>query len=310
MSIYLAISDRDTQPFKKYLQKFLPENVRIFEYQEKHNPEEIEMVVAWKHIYGSLKPYQNAKLISSMGAGVDHMLNDPDLPRSPKLSRVVDPQLTLGMQHYVVWSVLHLLKNIPVYDHLKSQHLWKPVAENTLYQKIGILGMGVLGSACGFALKNLGFVVKGYSKHPKNLEGIEVFDYSSISLVEFVADCGIIICLLPSTPENRDILNEDLFSNLPKGACVVNPGRGSHLNEADLIKAIEVGFLQHAILDVFKEEPLPENNPLWSHPSITITPHVASVSNPESTSKILAESYLKIKEGLSPHFEVYREKGY
>jgi glyoxylate/hydroxypyruvate reductase A len=170
--------------------------------------------------------------------------------------------------------------------------------------------MGVLGSACGLALKNLGFEVKGYSKHPKKLEGIEILDSSSISPLEFVADRGIIICLLPSTLENRDILNELLFSNMPKGACVVNPGRGSHLNEGDLIKAIDAGILHHAILDVFKEEPLPEQNPLWNHPSITITPHVASVSNPESTSKILAESYLKIKEGLSPHFEVYREKGY
>jgi glyoxylate/hydroxypyruvate reductase len=310
MSIYLAISDRETRPFKQYLQKFLPENVRIFEYNEKHNPKEIEMIVAWKHVYGSLKPYQNAKLISSMGAGVDHLLNDPDLPIFARLSRVVDPQLTLGMQHYVVWSVLHLLKNMPIYHRQKLEQLWKPVPENMAFYSVGILGMGVLGSACGLALKNLGFNVKGYSRYPKKIEGIEILDSLTSSPAQFVTDCGIVICLLPSTPENREILNEALFSKLPQGACIVNPGRGSHLHESDLIKAIDGGIIHHAILDVFNEEPLSKNNPLWRHPSITITPHIASISNPESTSKILAESYLRIKEGLSPHFEVSREKGY
>ncbi|MEY2905468.1 MAG: hypothetical protein RJA52_1484 [Bacteroidota bacterium] len=310
MSIYLAISDRDTGLFKSYLTKYLPDYVKIFEYNEKHKPDDIEMIIAWKHPLGLFKAYKNVKLISSMGAGVEHLINDPDLPTQAILSRVVDPQLTLGMQRYVVWAVIHLLKNIPIYTHQKNGHIWQTIPENNLYQSIGILGMGVLGSACALSLKKLGFDVKGYSKFPKKIEEIEVFDSFTTPLNKFATQCGIAICLLPSTQDNYEILNESFFNSLPKGAGFINPGRGSQVNETDLMKVLNNGQLSHAILDVFKEEPLSEDHLFWDHPNISITPHIASISNPDSTSKILAESYLRVKQGLSPHYEVNREKGY
>ncbi|MEM8686858.1 MAG: glyoxylate/hydroxypyruvate reductase A [Pseudomonadota bacterium] len=251
---------------------------------ETGNPEEIRFVVAWNPPAGELAKFSNLEVIFSMGAGVDHLMKDPDLPKVPVV-RVVDGDLTKRMTEYVVMNVLLHHRRVGLYRTQQKAGEWtehsQPAANEV---RVGILGFGVLGQDCGILLRDLGFQVAGWSNGRKHVEGIESFA-GSAELDAFLGRTDILVSLLPHTPDTDRMLNASLFAKLPQdgaldGPFLINAGRGKVQSDADVLAALNDGTLKGASLDVFEEEPLPSDSPLWAHPRLVLTPHVAAESSP------------------------------
>ncbi|MFD2204495.1 2-hydroxyacid dehydrogenase [Kiloniella antarctica] len=253
------------------------------------NKEDIEYALVWQPPKGFLRSLPNLKVIFSLGAGIDHLASDPELPNDVPIVRMVDPSLTSGMTEYVVMSVLNHHKSMRLYRDQQSQKEWAPhVPPVTWDRRVGIMGMGVLGSDAAGKLSYLGFDVAGWSRTHRERPGIKTFAGTE-QLDDFLSQTEILVCLLPLTEETTDILNTDLFAKLPKGASIINAARGGHLIEEDLLTALDSGHLSEATLDVFKSEPLDKNHPFWLHPKITVTPHAASFTHPSSSVRLIAE---------------------
>ena len=310
MAILIVATDRDVSPLQKKIDTLLDGQTPVWAYPHLPDPSQVEMVILWKHPADLLPKLTHLGLISSLGAGVEHILNDPLLPAKIPITRIVDEALTVSMRNYVLMAVLNLHKQFSLYVHNQSKKQWIKPKPIELPLRIGMLGVGALGRDIACSLADLGFEVIGYSQSPKEIDGIRCFSPKDESLHDFAKRINTLICLLPSTPNTHGILNYALFKNMPKGSFLINVARGIHLVEEDLLRAIEEGYIQQAYLDVFQEEPLPTNHPFWDHPGITITPHIASITNQDNAAAIIADNYLRWKEGRKLRFEVDRFKGY
>jgi glyoxylate/hydroxypyruvate reductase A len=259
--------------------------------------DEIDYALVWKPELGLLASLPNLKAIFSLGAGVDHIFRDPDLPADVPITRVVDPNLTARMTEYVVLHVLRYHRRQPEYDAYQAKGEWHELDQPTAAERqVGIMGLGELGADSARILAEIGFHVAGWSRSPKDLPGIESF-HGADGLARFLAGTEILVCLLPLTVETENILDAKLFAGLPSGACLINAARGGHLADDDLIPALDSGQLAGATLDVFREEPLPADHPFWRHPGITITPHVASISDPRSIADQVADNIRRFEAG-------------
>ncbi|MBW3544207.1 MAG: glyoxylate/hydroxypyruvate reductase A [Bacteroidetes bacterium] len=283
--------------------------VKVEIWPQVENPDEVLMAVTWKHPYDSLYSFPHLKLISSMGAGVDHILKDKYLPLHWQVVRIVDEQLTSSMSNYLLAAVLNYHKRLYHYHTLKEQHRWGYSETPEVSLRPGILGMGELGTDIAIKLKNLGFNVSGYSRSHKEVEGIETYAGEE-ELPDFLAHVNLLICLLPLTKNTRDFLNYDFFSKCSKGTYLINVARGEHLVEQDLIRALNETLLAGATLDVFRQEPLPEDHPFWDHPKVFITPHIASVTNPDAAIPQVAENYVRMLRQQPLLNQIDRNAGY
>jgi glyoxylate/hydroxypyruvate reductase A len=258
---------------------------------------EIEAALVWRPASGWLASLPNLKLILSQGAGVDHILVDPLLPGHVPIIRLVDPAMTRMMVEYVTCQVLRLHLHEPGYRRQQQAGLWRqhmpPMASG---RRVGILGMGELGAASAAALTALGFDVAGWSRSQKLLPDVMSFS-GAAEYSAFLARSEILVCLLPLTQETRGILGAETFERLPRGAGIINAGRGGHLVEADLLAALEDGQIGDAVLDVFETEPLPAGHAFWNHPRIAVTPHVAAMSNPATAAEVIAANLRRLKAG-------------
>ena len=274
------------------------------------DPAAIDYAIVWRPPPGLLASLPNLKLILSLGAGVDHLFGDPHLPRGVPVVRLVDPYLAAAMSEFVALGVLRLHRRD--LDYLAQQRAfeWREQPQkNAAERPVGILGFGTIGQAAGRMLKALGFPVAGWSRSAKTVPGFETCAGSS-GLVSLLAQSEILVCLLPLTRETEGILNAKTFARLPRGAGLVNAGRGGHLVEADLIPALDAGQLSGAVLDVFRDEPLPPEHPFWRHPRILVTPHVAGVTNPVTAAAIMADAIRRFESGLPPANVVDPARGY
>ena len=280
------------------------------------DPARVRYVAAWRHPPGSLRAFPNLRAIFSLGAGVDHLLSDPDLPPGVPIVRIVDPDLTSRMSEWVVLNVLMYHRQVRLYEWQQSQTLWEedvfqPAAKDV---RVGVMGLGVLGQDAGRKLKVIGFDVAGWSRTPKPLDWLPTYSGAE-QLDEFLARTQILVVLLPLTPDTRGILNESLFAKLARdshfgGPILLNAGRGGLQNEADILQALEEGTLKAAALDVFAEEPLPQASPLWDHPAVTVTPHNAAISHPDSIAAYIAGEIALIEDGGVPEHTVDPHRSY
>lgn len=270
-------------------------------------PEQVEFVLTWAADPGVIASFPNLKAIFSLGAGVDHILNDSTVPPHLPIIRMIDPSLTQGMVQYIMLMVLQHQRNLSFMQNQQKACCWKRPPPGS--RRIGIMGMGELGSACALSLVQLGYDVAGWSRRPKQHKDVTSF-HSLSDLPDFLARTDILVSLLPHTPDLENILNQATFSHLPQGAYLINAGRGELLVEKDLIKAIDTGQLSGAALDTFRIEPLPDQHPFWTHPRILITPHIASMTSPATAVEHVAANISRIREGLSPDGVVDRALGY
>jgi glyoxylate/hydroxypyruvate reductase A len=308
MSIAI-ISDRNPDAWIKALHEN-QNDIEVEVYPDISNKEKVEYALVWNHPPGVFKEFPNIKVIASMGAGVDHIMRDPELPENVKVTRIVDEQLAKDMAEFVLALVLNKLRNLSLHQHLEQQREWKPKSYQRIEEvKIGIMGMGELGSTVGKKLIQNGFSVSGWANSKKDLGNIKMYAGQE-ELDPFLAESEILVCLLPLTPDTENILNKDIFKKLPENAFLINVARGNHLVENDLIDMIDTGHLSGAALDVFRKEPLPEDHPFWNHPKIQVTPHIASVTKPASVVSQVLGNYERMKNKEELENVVDKGKGY
>jgi glyoxylate/hydroxypyruvate reductase len=261
------------------------------------NRADIDYALVWHPELGLLASLPNLKLIVSLGAGIDHILRDPDSPGGVPILRLVDPHMTLAMSEYIVLQVLRLHRQDIDYRAQQAAGEWRERTQpNAAQRRIGILGFGTLGQAAGRALRSLGFDVAGWGRTEKTVPDFSTYA-GSTGLDEMLARSDILVCLLPMTLETENILDAGLFARLPRSAGLVNAGRGRHLVEADLLEALDSGQLSAAVLDVFREEPLPPAHPFWRHKRIVVTPHVAADTHPPTALPIIAAAIRDFEAG-------------
>lgn len=308
MSIVI-ISDRDPKAWIKAIEE-TDKNVEVEIYPDVKNKEEVEYALVWNHPSGVFTEFPNIKVIASMGAGVDHILRDPGLPEQAKVTRIVDGQLTKDMAEFVLALVLNQLRNLPLHRQFEQNREWNPKSYQRIEEvKIGIMGMGELGSTAGQKLSNNGFSVNGWANSKKDLGNIKSYAGQE-ELDRFLAESDILVCLLPLTPDTENILNKNLFRKLSEKAFLINVARGKHLVENDLIEMIDNEHLSGAALDVFREEPLPKEHPFWQHQKIQVTPHIASVTKPSSVVSQVLGNYERMKNEEELQNVVDKGKGY
>jgi glyoxylate/hydroxypyruvate reductase len=295
--ILLYRSDSDSAAlWLSELRKHVPSLVmRVF--PEIGDPAEIDAALVWKPQPRLLASLPNLKLIVSLGAGVDSLLSDPTLPRHVPIARLVDPYMTEAMSEYVLTQVLRLHRQDFLYQAQQRERVWRELRQpNAAERRVGVLGLGELGSDAARKLAVMGFNVAGWSRSERRLPGMETY-HGPDGLLALARRSDILVCLLPLTPETQGILNARLFAALPKGACIVNAARGAHLVEEDLAAALESGQLAAAVLDVFRQEPLPPEHPFWSHPRIVVTPHAAASTHAPTAAAGVGENLRRLAEG-------------
>jgi glyoxylate/hydroxypyruvate reductase A len=274
------------------------------------NAGDIDAALIWRPPPGLLASLPKLQLIAALGAGIDHVLADPSLPASVPIVRLVDPYMTAAMSEYVQLQVLRLHRQEPTYLAQQRERVWRELPQpNAAERRVGVLGLGELGRDAALKLSVLGFDVAGWSRTARKVRGITCF-HTADGLQVLLARSEILVCLLPLTPATEGILNGKLFAGLPRGAAVVNCARGRHLVEADLTAALDSGQLSAAVLDVFREEPLPPHHPFWGDPRITITPHVAAATHAPTAAPIVAENLRRLHQGRPLLHVVDRVRGY
>ena len=270
---------------------------------------EVDYVLAWHHAPGSLRHYPNLKAIFSLGAGVEKLLLDKELPVGVPIVRMVDQALTTCMTEYVVLHVLRYHRRMPELEALQRRAQWIELESPPSWERrVGILGLGVLGSDAAAKLVGLGFDVAGWRNRAKHISGVKSFTGEQ-GLAELLARSEILVCLLPLTSATTGLLNARRFAQMPRGGFVINAARGGHVVESDLLAALDSGQIGHATLDVVSEEPLPATHPFWRHPKVTLTPHNASLTWPPTAVKHIVANIRRHEAGdaMSPLVDLARE---
>jgi len=309
MALVVRLGNSRAEWWRNILQDLLPD-IDCRSWDAPGDKAEVEYAVVWKPPPGGLKTFPNLKCIISMGAGIDHLLADPDLPRQVPIIRTVGGELRQRMREYLALHVLRFHRRLPDIEAAQRRKAWDQIITPPASKRgVGIMGLGNMGAAAAHTLAELGFAVHGWSRRPKRLHGITCH-HGDDGLADFLAQSEILICLLPLTAATEGILNRRLFARLPEGACLVNAGRGAHLVEKDLIPALDSGHLGGATLDVLQQEPPPEDHPFWTHPKILLTPHIASLIDPEAGAKVIAENIRRFRSGEPVQDLVDLSQGY
>jgi len=309
MTLLIVSPGRETSSWVKAIRAVDPE-IPVAVYPEAIENDKVSFVLAWKHPMGILKQYPNVKAILSMGAGVDFLFDDPEIPWHIPIARIVDPELSKTMFEFVLAMIMNHLRGLTAYKKQQTEGAWNPKLYKRIQDvRVGIMGVGEIGRYVAAQLKQMGFAVHAWAQSVKPDCSIKVYAGSE-NLDAFLNETDMLVCLLPATKQTRGLLNKQILAKLPEGASLINVARGSILVEEDLLELINSGHLSRASLDVFSQEPLPKEHPFWKHSKIDITPHVASITNPKTVASQLVENYHRAMRGEALLHAVSREKGY
>lgn len=271
--------------------------------------EDVRYLVAWQPPDRIMETFPNLELLFSVGAGVDQF-DLSALPRSLPVVRMLEPGIAESMAEYVVLAVLGLHRDLIAFIDQQRREVWEEIqVRPPADRRVGVLGLGQLGQAALDRLKPFGFRLSGWNRSPRSIDGVACHAGPD-GLKTFLAEVDILVCLLPLTEATRGILDKDLFAAMPPGAALVNCGRGGHLVEADLIAALDSGGLSAAILDVADQEPLPPGHPFWQHPTILLTPHIASMTRPGQAVDFVLDTISRHRRGEALPGLVDRDSGY
>ena len=313
-NILLAIIGWDPKSWDQRFRAAAPQHdIRLWP-ERVGDPADISYACVWRPPHGMLGSFRKLKAVFTLGAGIDDVLTDPQLPQVP-IVRIVDPDLTMRMTEYVVLHVLKYHRQQRLYETQQRERLWRdhdqPAASDVA---VGILGLGVLGSNAAAMLQRLGFRVAGWSRTPKTIPGVETY-HGHVGLESFLRRTEILVCLLPATASTKGLLNLALLRRLKfdgalGGGYLINAGRGRLQVDADIIAALDEGTLKGATLDVFPSEPLAVASPLWLHPKVTITPHNAGWSSPRAIVANILQQIDRCELGIALDNVVDRKIGY
>lgn len=307
-NILFAASSEKWTVYQAPLEKALDDVGIAYDLRPDFAPSEVDYIVyAPNSDVQDFTPYTRLKAVLNLWAGVENVTGNSTL--TVPLARMVDHGLTQGMTEWVVGHTLR--HHLGMDTHINGQdRVWRTGTPPLAQQRpVTILGMGELGQDCARALSSLGFPVTGWSRSPKDIDGITT-QHGPNGLVDALASAEILILLLPDTPNTQDTLNSKTLAQMPRGAVIINPGRGSLINDNALLAALDSGQISHATLDVFRTEPLPESHRFWDHPSVTVTPHIASETRPVTASQVIAENIRRGETGEPFVHLVDRSQGY
>ncbi|WP_077967438.1 2-hydroxyacid dehydrogenase [Ensifer adhaerens] len=301
-------SDRERgRVFAEAFARELPDLPFVMDVSERH-PDEIRYVLTWT-APADLHRFRNLEIVFSIGAGVDQFKTET-LPSNVMLVRMVEDGIARMMQEYVTLAVLALHRNLKAYIVQQAAATWRSLpVRQAAQQRIGILGLGMLAQAVIDRLKPFGFPLAAWSRSERRVDGVDCY-HGSDGLTPFLAQTDILICLLPLTRETQGLLGGALFAALPAGAALVHVGRGAQLDHDALIAAVDEGHLSGAVIDVTEPEPLPPEHAFWRHPKIILTPHIASVTQPETAATAVIDNIQRHRAGLKPIGLVDRSRGY
>ena len=308
IKILFSANEENWRRYKAPLQDALDDKSLDYELGITIIPSEVDYIIyAPSSPLQDFSQYTKLKAVLNLWAGVEGVTNNKTL--NVPLARMVDSGLTDGM---VEWVTGHTLRHhLGIDKHIHGQDgIWRsyvpPLAKDRV---ITILGLGTLGTACGIALKRLGFNVRGWSRREKRVDGIQCF-YGDEQIDSSLMDADIVVLLLPDTPLTQNILNKHTLNLLKRGAFVLNPGRGPLIDDDALLAALDSGQIEHATLDVFRIEPLPQNHQYWSNNKVTVIPHKASETRPKTASQVIAMNIGRAENGQELLYLVDRENGY
>ena len=272
--------------------------------------DEIEYAIVLIPEPGSLCGYPRLKAIFLSTAGIDHLIGDDSLPDVP-ICRLTHPELAARMSEYVLAHVLRQHRQLPAYAAAQRAGQWRPLKPQLAASDVtvGILGLGVLGLDAARKLGTVGFRLRSWSRSPKDEQGIDCF-HGLDQLNTFFGECNYAVSFLPLTAKTRDLLDASAFAAMPEGAIFINVGRGGCVVEEDLLAALDAGHLGGAVLDVFAEEPLPDGHPFWSHPKVTVTPHISTTTHPRMLIPHVRNNIARIERGEAPLNVVDLAAGY
>ena len=269
----------------------------------------VRYLAAWVPPQDVERQFPNLELFFSTGAGIDQF-DLAALPPELPVVRMAEPGVVAGMVEYATMSVLALHRDLPTYIRQQREGRW---AAHRVYpaskRRVGVLGLGVLGCAVLDQLRTLGFQLAGWSRTRRQIDGVACYAGRE-ELPAMLAGTDILVCLLPLTQETRGILDAKLFQHLPRGASLVHVGRGAHLDHQALLDALESGGLSSAVVDVTDPEPLPAGHPFWAHPKILLTPHIASMTQPETAVEQVLDNIRCHQAGAPLMGLVDRTRGY
>lgn len=284
-------------------------DIQLYIWPEIGDADQVEVLIAWQPPDNVLTTFPHLKVLMSVGAGADQF-DFNALPPELPVVRMIEPGLTQGMVEYVTFAVLGLHRDMPRYLQQQRAQQWQAHTSRTASQRrVGVMGLGELGQASLRQLVSLGFDCAGWSRTPRQIDGVRCW-HGSDQLADFLAHSDILVCLLPLTPETRGLLNAGLFARLPVGAALVHAGRGPQLNADHLLAALESGQLSAAVIDVTDPEPLPVGHPFWHHPAIWLTPHIASQTQTHSAVAALLENLRRHQRGEPMIGIIDRNQGY
>ncbi|WP_210639360.1 glyoxylate/hydroxypyruvate reductase A [Pseudomonas sp. Tri1] len=273
------------------------------------DPREIRYLAAWQAPDDIETLLPNLEVLFALSAGVDQ-LDLARLPTTLPVVRLLDPGISQGMCEYASFAVLSLHRDMLRYRQQQAERCWQAHRLVPAQQRrVGVMGLGLQARQILATLKTFGFALSGWARSEHHIDGVECFAGDE-QLPAFLGQCDIVLCVLPLTEHTRGILDRQLFQQLPKGAALVNMGRGGHLVEADLLEALAEGQLSAAVLDVLEQEPAPADHPFWQHPQILLTPHIAAMTQPESAFGVLLENIRRHQRGEAMLGLVDRERSY
>lgn len=269
-----------------------------------------DIALVWAAPAGALSELKNLKGIILQGQGVDHMMADETVPRDVPLVRLVDPDMSNALSHWAILNALDFWRHGPYYRAQQQQKTWAPRAQRPSTGGIvGVMGVGAIGTIIAQRFAGLGFSVRGWARTARNVDDVEMFAGVD-GLAAFADGADIIVSVLPLTPDTRGVMNKAFFDRLAPGACIINGGRGPQIVDEDLLQALDSGQLDGAALDVFAVEPLPQDHPFWTHPKVTVWPHVAAQTNPDTAAAQVAAAITAMMAGDKPANQVDWSRGY
>jgi glyoxylate/hydroxypyruvate reductase A len=305
-AVLFAPGSEDPTEWVPALAAALP-GTRVCAVGDSFDANEVEVVIVAPSAAGVLRGLPSLRLVQSLWMGVEELLAEPGLPADVPIARMVDPGMTREMPEAALAHVLYLHRAHDVYARQQRAREWRQWPQPAATKRsVGVLGLGELGARTARVLAEHGFRVSGWSRTPKRIDGVAT--HTDLNAVLVASE--ILVNQLPLTAETRGLLDARRLAVLPAGACVVNLARGAHLIEADLLAMLDRGHLRHAILDVFDEEPLPPNHPFWTHPAVTVLPHVAAWSRLESCLPVAVENIRRLRAGEPLLHLVDRERSY
>lgn len=270
---FFSIDDTSDQTLIALREK-LPEHT-IYQWPDLGNPEDLDYAICWGAPDDFFKGAKNLRAIFSLAAGVDHLLNHAGLPDAVPVIRLSDAGMAEKIAEYVHFGVLRWHRQFDQYQAQQGQAQWLPLDDiDAKDYRVGIMGMGIIGSQIAARLQSVGYQVSGWKRTPSPEGRFNIY-HGDNQLPEFLGNLNTLVCVLPLTPQTTGLINKTLLDCLPMGASFINVGRGGQVVEKDLIAALDAKHLSGALLDVCATEPLPENHHLWTHPDILLTPHIA-----------------------------------